>query len=308
MAEVRNSIIIGSGPAGLTAAIYNARANLKPLVFAGLNFGGQLMTTTDVENYPGFPEGVKGPQLMQLMLKQAQRFGAEIKFENVQKVDFSGEIKKVYSNNIEYQARTVIISTGSSSRTLGVPGEDKFFGKGVSTCATCDGAFFKAKVVAVVGGGDTAMEDATFLTRFASKVYIIHRRDEFRASKIMQERALNNPKIEVVWNTEVKEIQGEQQVTGLKIFNNKDNKESVHKLDGVFLAVGHIPNTSYLGKAVELDEKGYIKVYEQTKTSVDGVFVAGDVKDYRYMQAVTAAGMGCMAAIDCEKWLEEHNL
>ena len=218
------------------------------------------------------------------------------------------EIKKVFANNIEYDARTIIIATGASARTLGVPGEDRFFGKGVSTCATCDGAFFKGKVLAVVGGGDTAMEDSTFLTRFASKVYIIHRRDQFRASRIMQDRTMANQKITVLWDTEVKEILGSEKVTGVKLFNKKDNKESELKLDGVFLAVGHNPNTAYLGNSIELDEKGYVKVYDKTKTSVDGIFVAGDVHDFHYMQAVTAAGMGCMAAIDCERWLEAKNL
>jgi thioredoxin reductase (NADPH) len=305
MNEVREMIIIGSGPAGLTAAVYAARGELKPILLAGTVFGGQLMTTGVVENYPGFPEGISGPQLMLDMSKQATKYGMEMINMNATKVDFSGEIKKVWTDEGEYQAKTVVIASGSSPRKLGIPGEDKFFGRGVSTCATCDGAFFKDKTVVVIGGGDTAMEDSTFLTKFAKKVYIAHRRDEFRASKIMIERAMGKEKIEVLWNTEVKAILGGEKVEGVTVVNNKDNSESKLEVDGVFLAIGHDPNTGFLGNSIELDENGYIVVKDgRTKTSVEGVFVAGDVKDHVYQQAVTAAGMGCMAAMDAEKWLE----
>lgn len=308
MADVHNVIIVGSGPAGLTAAIYTARANINPLVFAGLEFGGQLMTTTDVENFPGFPEGIVGPELMQNMVKQAERFGATLKHQNVSKVDFSGDTKKVWVGDDEYEAKSVILATGASPRKLGLESEEAFWGKGVSSCATCDGAFYKDKVVAVIGGGDSAMEEATFLTRFASKVYVIHRRDEFRASKIMQERVLENEKIEVLWNSEVLEVLGDDVVTGVKLKNTESGEESEIKTDGFFLAIGHIPNTKFLGDAVELDDQGYIVVKDKTHTSVDGVFVGGDVNDHRYRQAITAAGMGCMAALDLEKWLEERGV
>lgn len=303
--SVRNVIIIGSGPAGLTAGIYTARANLQPLLLGGVEFGGQLMTTTVVENYPGFPEGINGPELMQTMIKQAERFGTEIIYRNVDSVDFSGEIKKVFVDETEYQSHSIILATGASPRKLNLESETKYWGKGVSSCATCDGAFYKEKVVAVIGGGDSAMEEASFLTRFASKVYIIHRRDQFKASKIMQDRVLKNKKIEVVWNSEVKEVLGDGKVvTGLKLMNLKDNKESELKTDGMFLAIGHIPNTSFLNGAVEVDEQGYIEIIDHTHTSVEGVFVAGDVHDMHYRQAITAAGFGCMAAIDLERWLE----
>lgn len=303
--SVRNVIIIGSGPAGLTAGIYTARANLQPLLLGGVEFGGQLMTTTVVENYPGFPEGINGPELMQTMIKQAERFGTEIIYRNVDSVDFSGEIKKVFVDETEYQSHSIILATGASPRKLNLESETKYWGKGVSSCATCDGAFYKEKVVAVIGGGDSAMEEASFLTRFSSKVYIIHRRDQFKASKIMQDRVLKNKKIEVVWNSEVKEVLGDGKVvTGLKLMNLKDNKESELKTDGMFLAIGHIPNTSFLNGAVEVDEQGYIEIIDHTHTSVEGVFVAGDVHDMHYRQAITAAGFGCMAAIDLERWLE----
>jgi thioredoxin reductase (NADPH) len=301
---MRDLIILGSGPAGLTAAIYAARAELKPLVLSGNDFGGQLMTTSHVENFPGFPEGILGPQLMQQMVKQAKRFGAEIKFEAATKVDFSGSPKSVWTDKEAYQAKAVLIATGSSPRRLNIPGEDTFYGKGVSTCATCDGAFYKGKTVAIVGGGDTAMEEAIFLTKFAQKVIIIHRRDSFRASKIMQERALKNPKIKVIWNTGVEEVLGKQTVAGLKLKNTQENTESRLPVDGMFLAIGHLPNTQFLGDSVELDEQGYVKVYPPTNTSVEGVFVAGDVHDLHYQQAVTAAGWGCQAAMDIERWLE----
>jgi len=306
MNEVRNLIIIGSGPAGLTAAIYSARANLSPLVFGNIEYGGQLMNTTVVENFPGFPEGIIGPTLIQNMIKQAKKFGAEILYKHVDNVDFSGEIKKVWVEKQEFQARAIIIATGSSARRLGLENEQKLWGKGISTCATCDGPFYKGKVVAIIGGGDSAMEEANFLTKFALKIFVINRRDKFRASKIMQNRILSNPKIEVLWNSEVKDVLGDKVVTGLKLFNNKSKKESEIKVDGIFLAIGHIPNTKFLGNAVELDEAGYVKVFDTTKTSVDGIFVAGDVKDFHYKQAITASGMGCMAAIDAEKWLEKN--
>lgn len=297
-------IIIGSGPAGLTAAIYSARADLKPIVLAGEQFGGQLMSTTDVENFPGFPEGVKGPELMMNMIKQAERFGAVMKYQSVSKVELEGEIKKVYAGNEIYESTAVIIATGASPRKLNIPGEDKFWGKGVSTCATCDAAFYREKVVAVIGGGDSAMEEATFLTKFAKKVFVIHRRDTFRASKIMVERTLNNPKVEVIWNTEVKEVLGSGKVEKLKLWNVLENKESELIVDGFFLAIGHIPNTGYLEGQLETDEQGYIKVTDHTKTSLEGVFVGGDVQDHHYRQAITASAMGCMAAMDTEKWLE----
>ena len=298
-------IIIGSGPAGLTAAIYAARAGLNPILFAGITWGGQLMTTTEVENFPGFPEGIQGPQLMSDMMKQAQKFGANVKFEMVTKVDFSNGIKKVITDSSEYEAKAVILATGASPRKLGVPGEKEFWAKGVSSCATCDGAFFKNKVVAVVGGGDAAMEEATFLTRFASRVYVLNRSDSLKASKIMQERVLENSKVEVLFNTEVKEIIGENTVTGLKIFNSKTQTEKILTVDGMFLGIGQIPVTDYLNNQVELNESGYIKARDEIFTSVEGVFVAGDVEDRIYRQAITAAGAGCKAAIIAERWLSE---
>lgn len=298
-------IIIGSGPAGLTAAIYAARARLNPLLFAGFSWGGQLMTTTDVENYPGFKDGIQGPELMNNMMEQAKRFGTDVKYENVNKVDFSGEIKKIVSDSGEYLAKAVIIATGATYRMLEVPGEKEFWTKGVSSCATCDGAFFRDKIVSVVGGGDSAMEEAQFLTRFASKVFLIHRRDEFRASKIMQEKVLSNPKIEVLYNTEIKELEGDIKLRKIKLFNNKDNSESSIDSDGLFLAIGHIPVTNYLDNQVELKENGYVKSSDGVHTSVKGVFVCGDVEDHIYRQAITAAGAGCRAAITAERWLSE---
>lgn len=298
-------IIIGSGPAGLTAAIYAARARLNPLLFAGFSWGGQLMTTTDVENYPGFKDGIQGPELMNNMMEQAKRFGTDVKYENVNKVDFSGEIKKIVSDSGEYLAKAVIIATGATYRMLEVPGEKEFWTKGVSSCATCDGAFFRDKIVSVVGGGDSAMEEAQFLTRFASKVFLIHRRDEFRASKIMQEKVLSNPKIEVLYNTEIKELEGDIKLRKIKLFNNQDNSESSIDSDGLFLAIGHIPVTNYLENQVELKENGYVKSSDGVHTSVKGVFVCGDVEDHIYRQAITAAGAGCRAAITAERWLSE---
>lgn len=302
--NVREQIIIGSGPAGLTAAIYSARANLKPLLFAGVIWGGQLMNTSEVENYPGYSDGILGPELMDQMLKQAKRFGTEVIHKDVTKVDFSSEIKKVWVGEQEYQAKTIIIATGSSPKKLGIASETRLWGKGVSSCATCDGAFYKEKIVAVIGGGDSAMEEATFLTRFASKVYLVHRSEEFKASKIMLDRARNNEKIEFITNSEVQEILGEEKVSGVRLLNNKDNTTNDLPIDGFFLGIGHSPATKFLQGQVETDEIGYIKVFDNTKTSVKGVFVAGDVKDHYYQQAVTAAGMGCMASLDAEEYLE----
>lgn len=300
----RKLIIIGSGPAGLTAAIYAARADLNPLVIAGITWGGQLMNTTEVENFPGFIEGIKGPDLMNNMMEQAKRFGTEIIFENATQIikNEHSILVKTYEN--EYEADAVILATGATPKLLGIPGEDKFYGRGVSTCATCDAAFYKEKVVAVVGGGDSAMEDATFLTRFASKVYLIHRREEFRASPIMVHRALNNSKIEVLYNTIPQEVQGDTKVTGLKVLNNKTNTESELIVDGVFLAIGHIPVTDYLEKQIDLTEEGYVKSEDGVHTSMEGIFVAGDVEDHKYRQAITASGAGCKAALVAQKWLE----
>jgi len=301
-------IIIGSGPAGLTAAIYAARANLNPLLIGGYQFGGQLMLTSEVENFPGFKDGVMGPELMQIMLEQAQRFGTKVILKDVTSVDFSDpNKKKVMVENEVYESNAVIIATGASSKWLEIPSEEKFKGRGISTCATCDGAFFKNKIVAVVGGGDSAMEEANFLARFAEKVYVIHRRNEFRASKIMQERTLNNPKIEVIWNSVISEVQGDKTVKKVILTSTTDNSTSELELDGIFLAIGHNPNTSFLDGHIELDAKGYIKTQgeHQTETSVKGVFVAGDVFDFKYKQAITAAGSGCKAALDAEKYLIE---
>ncbi len=306
-AKVENVIIIGSGPAGLTAAIYASRANLNPLMIEGEEAGGQLMTTTDVENYPGFPKGVTGPELMQVTREQAERFGTRFITRNVTKVDFSKRPFKVWVGNDLHEAATVIISTGASAKYLGLESEKRFLGRGVSACATCDGAFFKNQPVAIVGGGDTAMEEANFLTRFASKVYLIHRRDSFRASKIMADRALKNPKIEVLWNTVVNEIVGETSVTGVKLENVKTGEKTDLKVDGYFAAIGHEPNTKLFKGQLELNEVGYILTKGKTTwTSVEGVFASGDVQDPVYRQAVTAAGSGCMAAIDAERWLESQ--
>lgn len=304
MTDVENLIIIGAGPAGLTAGIYAARADLNPVIITGTNIGGQLMSTTEVENFPGFPEGILGPQLMQNMIKQAQRFGAKFVYSNVTKVDFTQPVKKIWTGSEEFNSKAVIIASGSTSRKLGIDSEQKYWGRGVSTCATCDGAFYKGKIVAVIGGGDSAMEESNFLTKFATKVFLIHRKDSFKASKIMQERVFANEKIEIIWNNEVIEVLGnEKNVTGLKLKNTQNNEESTINVDGMFLAIGHIPTVEYLGKSVELDEIGFVKAVDKTKTNVDGVFVAGDVYDHRYQQAITAAGLGCMAFLDAEKWL-----
>ncbi len=305
MGKIENLIIIGSGPAGLTAAVYSARANLEPLMIEGEEVGGQLMTTTEVENYPGFAKGIMGPDLMTQMREQAARFGTRLISKNVTKVDFSTRPFKVWVGADLYESRSVIITTGASAKYLGLPNERRLLGHGVSACATCDGAFFRNQTVAVVGGGDTAMEEANFLTRFASKVLVIHRRDHFRASKIMAERVLKNPKIEVIWNSEIADVLGDKLVTGVRLKNLKDGSKKEIALEGVFVAIGHKPNTDVFKGQVALDETGYIVTEgKSTYTSVPGVFAAGDVQDHVYRQAVTAAGTGCMAAIDAERWLE----
>jgi len=304
MNEVRSVIIIGSGPAGLTAAVYTARANLQPLLFAGGTWGGQLMLTSDVENYPGFPKGIMGPELMQMMRDQALRFGTTIIDEDVTRVDFSRRPHRVFAGEKEYTAKAIIIATGASSIWLGLPSETRLRGKGVSSCATCDGYFFSGKEVVVVGGGDSALEEANFLTKFCTKVTIVHRRDAFRASKIMQERATKNPKITVIWDTAVEEILGEKNVTGVTLKNLKTNEVTTYRTDGIFVAIGHKPNTDIFRGVIDLDVKGYAVPQENSMTKIPGVFISGDVHDHRYRQAVTAAGMGCQAAIDCERWLE----
>jgi thioredoxin reductase (NADPH) len=305
MTETRDVVVLGSGPAGFTAALYAARANLRPLVLKGLESGGQLMLTTEVENYPGFPDGIMGPELMEAMEKQAARFDAEIVAQSATRVDLSGRPFGIWAGDHEWRARTLIISTGASAKWLGVPGEERLRGRGVSACATCDGFFFRDRELVVVGGGDTAMEEASFLTKFASKVTIVHRRDEFRASKIMQDRALANPKIDVVWNTVVDEITGNGAVNGVKLRNVNDGTVNDFATDGVFMAIGHTPNTSLFEGQLELTEGGYIVVQEPTTaTSVPGVFAAGDVTDRHYRQAVTAAGQGCKAAMDAERLLQ----
>ena len=300
-------LIIGSGPAGITAAIYSARADLDPLMIEGFQRGGQLMLTTDVENYPGFPDGIMGPELMEQFRKQAERFGTRIISSDVTRVDFSSRPFKVWVDEDLYESDSIIISTGASARWLDVPGEEKLRGYGVSACATCDGFFFRDKEIAVVGGGDSAMEEALFLTKFASKVTIIHRRDEFRASKIMANRALEHPKIEVIWNTVVEEILGDTGVTGLRLRDRVKDSVSELPVEGVFMAIGHDPNTAVFAGQVETDEAGYILTGDNSVTSVDGVFAAGDVVDKVYRQAITAAGMGCRAAIDAERWLESQH-
>ncbi|GLI41037.1 thioredoxin reductase (NADPH) [Glycomyces algeriensis] len=309
MSEIRDVIIIGSGPAGYTAALYTARADLHPLVFEGFQFGGALMQTTEVENYPGFPEGIMGPELMDSWRKQAERFGAELVSDDVTRVDLTGDVKKVWVEDREYQAKAVILATGSAFRPLNVPGENELMGRGVSACATCDGFFFRDQHIAVVGGGDTAMEEATFLTKFAAKVTIVHRRDEFRASKVMAERALANPKIEVAWNSAVTQVNGtDGKVSSVDLVDTVTGSARNLPATGLFIAIGHDPRSELFKGQVELDESGYVKVAApSTRTNIEGVFAAGDLVDHTYQQAVTAAGTGCAAALDAERYLTALN-
>ena len=308
MTEVRDVIIIGSGPSGYTAALYAARARLNPLVFEGsVTAGGALMNTTDVENFPGFPDGVLGPDLMDAIRKQAERFGAELVADDVTEVDLSATPKVIKVGSDTYLARTVIIATGSSYRELGVPGEKTLSGHGVSWCATCDGFFFRDQDIAVIGGGDSAMEEATFLTRFARSVTIVHRRDTLRASKIMQDRAMSNPKIAILWDSEVTEALGGDRLSGLRIRNVRSGEESVLAVTGLFVAIGHDPRSELFTGQLATDPEGYLLVEQpSTRTAIDGVFAAGDVVDHTYRQAVTAAGTGCAAALDAERWLADH--
>ncbi|MCV7206043.1 thioredoxin-disulfide reductase [Mycolicibacterium peregrinum] len=307
-ATVHDVIIIGSGPAGYTAAIYAARAQLKPLVFEGTQFGGALMTTTEVENYPGFREGITGPELMDEMREQALRFGADLRMEDVDAVDLTGPVKSVTVGDETHQARSVILAMGAAARHLGVPGEEALTGMGVSTCATCDGFFFRDEDIIVVGGGDSAMEEATFLTRFARSVTLIHRRDEFRASKIMLERARANEKITFLTNTEITQIEGDPKVTGVRLRDTVTGEESKLQVTGVFVAIGHDPRSELVRGQIDLDDEGYVKVVGRTTaTTLDGVFAAGDLVDHTYRQAITAAGSGCSAAIDTERWLADND-
>lgn len=299
-------VIIGSGPAGLTAAIYAARANLKPLVLAGYSWGGQLMTTSDIENFPGFPEAIAGPELMKKMLEQAERFGAEVEYKDVTELDISQKPYVIKTGDSEYKTHAVIVATGARPRKLGIPGEDKLWGKGVSSCATCDGAFFKDRVVAVIGGGDSAMEEANFLTRFASKVYLIHRREEFRASNIMVDRTKNNEKVEMILNTNVEEVVGDGMVEKLILSDSNSGEKSELEVDGMFLAIGHIPEVDVFKDKLSFDDLGYLEAKDHSMSNIEGIFIAGDVHDHRYRQAITAAGEGCKAAMDAEKWLESN--
>jgi thioredoxin reductase (NADPH) len=310
VSDVRNVIIIGSGPAGYTAAIYAARGDLKPLVFEGaVTAGGALMNTTEVENFPGFPDGVMGPDLMDNMRKQAERFGAELIADDVTEVDLTASPKVVKVGDETYLAKTVVIATGSKYRELGLPSEKKLSGHGVSWCATCDGFFFRDKDIAVVGGGDSALEEAIFLSRFARTVNVIHRRDALRASKIMQDRAFANDKIQFVWNSEIADILGDDRVTGVRLRNVQTDEETTLELSGVFIAIGHEPRTELFTGQLDLDEEGYLKVdVGSTETNIPGVFGSGDVVDHRYRQAITAAGTGCAAALDAERWLQDHGV
>jgi thioredoxin reductase (NADPH) len=304
--KVENVIIIGSGPAGLTSAVYTGRANLEPLMIEGEEAGGQLMITTEVENYPGFEHGVTGPDLIAVMRKQAERFGTRFITRNVTKVDFSQRPFKVWVGEKLHLAKSIIISTGASAKYLGLPSEKTYMNRGVSACATCDGAFFRNQEIIVVGGGDTAMEEAQFLTRFASKVYVVHRRDHFRASKIMADRTINNPKIQVIWDSEVIEVLGDgKSMTGAKVKNIKTGEVQEMPVTGLFIAIGHVPTTKLFQGMLDMNETGYLVTQPNTTyTNIPGVFAAGDVQDSVYRQAITAAGTGCMAAIDAERWLE----
>ena len=309
MSRIHDVVILGAGPAGYTAAIYAARANLRPLMLVGPQPGGQLTITTEVENYPGFPDGIQGPELMEKMRAQAARFGAEIVEATVEGVDFAQRPRIIRTDQGEHRAKAVIVATGASARLLGIPSEQEFFGYGVSACATCDGFFFRGKRVIVVGGGDTALEEANYLTRFCNEVTIVHRRDQLRGSKIMQERAADNPRIRFIWNAEVAEVLGEKTprhaVKGVRLRDTKTGALSEHPIDGIFVAIGHQPNTGFLKGALPLDEKDYVITEPgSSRTGVAGVFAAGDVADAVYRQAVTAAGTGCQAAIDAERWLE----
>ncbi len=304
--EVRELIIIGSGPAGYTAAVYAARAQLRPLVFEGTQFGGALMTTTEVENYPGFTDGIMGPELMEQMRSQAARFGAERRAEDVEEVSLEGEVKTVLANGVTYRARAVVLAMGAAARYLHVPGEQLLLGRGVSACATCDGFFFRDKDIAVIGGGDSAMEEAIFLTRFARSVTIVHRREDFRASRIMLERAKNEPKMRWRTNAEVVEVVGENSVAGLKLRDTVTGEESLLEVSGMFVAIGHDPRSGLVRDVLETDEEGYVKVQApSTRTAIPGVFASGDLVDKTYRQAITAAGSGCAAAIDAERWLAD---
>ena len=306
MPEIHDIVIVGSGPAGLTAAVYAGRANLAPVVVEGIGAGGQLMLTTEVENFPGFPDGILGPELMMKFREQAERFGAEFVTADADRVDFSSAPFGVWIGERELRARSIIITTGASARMLGLPNEARLLGHGVSTCATCDGFFFREKPIAVIGGGDSALEEALFLTKFASKVTLVHRRDEFRASKIMQDRVFANPKIDVRWNAVVDDVVGDGSVDELVLSDTVTGERSTLAVDGVFVAIGHTPNTRLFEGQLELDENGYIvTAADSTRTSVEGVFAAGDVQDHVYRQAITAAGSGCMAAIETERWLAE---
>lgn len=305
LSELYDVIIIGSGPAGYTAGIYTSRAKLKTLIISGTLPGGQLMTTSEVENYPGFPNGIFGPELMMNMRQQAERFGSTIIDDEVIKVNFKERPFTVRSHSEIYRAESVLICTGATPRKLGIPTEEQFAGRGVSYCATCDGPFFKGEDIAVVGGGDTAIEEATFLTKFGRSVKIVHRRDSLRASKILQEKAFENPKIKFLWNSVVSVIRGNKKITGLTVKDINSEKEESYSIGGLFVAIGHEPNTSIFRGQLEMNDKGYIVLKNQTRTSVEGVFAAGDVHDFRYRQAVTAAGFGCMAALDVEKWITD---